>query len=145
MGLKATLRDAMKQAMRSREQLKLDAVRGVLSEIQYEEIQKNIEDLPDDEILTVIKREIKKRNEEIEFAGKAGRPDLQEKSRTEMAALEVFLPQQLSGDALREILNTMKGENPTLNLGVAMKALKERYTGQYDAKLASEIARELLS
>ena len=145
MALKAALREAMKAALRAKEQLKLDTIRGVLSEIQYEEIQKKADDLPDEDILAVIKREIKKRNEEVEFAEKASRPDLQEKARAELAALEVFLPRQLSAEELRGIIGELKAENVSLNLGGAMKILKERYAGQYDSKLASEIARDVLS
>ena len=145
MALKEALREAMKAALRAKEQLKLDTIRGVLSEIQYEEIQKKVEDLADEDILTVIKREIKKRNEEVEFAQKAGRADLQETAKLELAALEAFLPQQMSADQLRQILSELKAENPALNLGGAMKTLKERYAGQYDSRLASDLAREVLS
>ena len=144
MNLKATLREAMKDAMKARAQIKLDAIRSVLSAIQYEEMQKNSESLPEGDLLGVLKREIKKRQEELEFAEKANRADIKEKINTEISALEVFLPKQLSEEELRSIISELKSANPSLNMGMAMKALKESYAGQYDSKLASELAKTML-
>ncbi len=142
--VKEALRDGLKQAMKAKEQVKLNAIRSAISGIQYEEIQKKVESLSDEDAVSVLKREIKKRKEELEFAEKAARTDLQEQLRTEMAALEAFLPGQLSENEIRSIVEKLKAENPSINLGTVMKALKESCPGQYDAKAASDIARQVI-
>jgi len=144
MPIKSDLKEAMKQAMKAKEQARLDTIRMVLSAIQYEEMQNKVNELSDDQILNVLKREVKKRKEELEYAEKASRADLQEKLKVEILTVEAFLPAQLSEERIEELLKSMKEANPDLNLGAAMKALKESYAGQYDSKLASEVARKVL-
>ncbi|NMC62462.1 MAG: GatB/YqeY domain-containing protein [SAR324 cluster bacterium] len=144
MAIKSDLKEAMKQAMKAKEQARLDTIRMVLSAIQYEEMQNKVSELSEDQILNVLKREVKKRKEEFDYAEKASRPDLQEKLKVEISTIEAFLPTQLSAEKIEEILKSMKEVNPELNLGLAMKALKESYPGQYDSKLASEVARKVL-
>lgn len=144
MAIKSDLKEAMKHAMKAKEQARLDTIRMVLSAIQYEEMQNKVNELSDDQILNVLKREVKKRKEEFEYAEKASRPDLQEKLKVEISTIEAFLPAQLSEEKIEELLKSMKEANPELNLSLAMKALKESYSGQYDSKLASEVARKVL-
>lgn len=144
MTVKEALREGLRQAMKAKEQVRLNAIRSAISEIQYEEIQKKVDNISDEDALAVLKREIKKRKEELEFAEKASRADLIESLKIEMVALETFLPRQLSEDELRGIIEKLKAENPSINLGVVMKSLKESYSGQYDAKAASDIARQVV-
>ena len=143
--MKQRLQEAAKNAMKARDKLRLDTIRSVISAVQYEEIEKKIEQLPEDGILAVIKREIKKRKEQLEFAEKASRAELISQLTTEAAILEEFLPKQLSSTEVEQIIIKLKAENAALNVGMAMKALKEGYAGQYDSKQASELAKKLLS
>jgi uncharacterized protein YqeY len=142
MGLKNTLKDAVKDAMRAKDKVKLETLRIALSVIQYEEISKG--ELADEPIVQILKSEIKKRKESIEIIEKTGRADSVPTIKEEIAALEVFLPKQLSSTELEKILTDMKAANPATNMGVAMKELKEKYPGLYDAKVASELAKKLL-
>ena len=141
--MKAKIKDAVKEAMKARNQVKVETLRSILSAVQYEEIQKGVEDLPADGIISVLKTELKKRKEEVEFADKANRPELKEKLALEMAAIEAFLPKQLSSDEIEAILKGMKEQNASLNMGLAMKALKDSHSGQYDGKLASDVAKKV--
>lgn len=143
--LKTRLQNAVKDAMRAKDRVKLDTYRGTLSALQYEEMQKGVDKLPDTEITSVIQREIKKRKEELEFAEKGGRADLKEKLDSEIAALQDFLPKQLSATELEKIIGEIKAAHPGVQLGVVMKALQEQHAGSYEPKLASEIARKLLA
>lgn len=142
--MKEKLQAAMKEAMKARDKIRLETIRSIITAIQYEEIEKKVEPLPADACLAICQRELKKRKEEVEFADKANRPDLKEKLAKEMSVIEAFLPQQLSAADLEKIIGDLKAQNASINLGVAMKALKESYAGQYDSKLASEIARKIL-
>jgi uncharacterized protein YqeY len=142
--MKNKLKDSLKIAMKARDQVRLDTIRSLMAAIQYEEMQKETEDLPGDSILAIIRSEIKKRKEETDFAQKASRPELVEKLAKELSILEEFLPSQLGQADLEKIITELKQSNPGLNLGVAMKMLKDNYAGQYDGKIASDVAKRIL-
>lgn len=141
--MKEQLQSAVKEAMKAKNKVVVETLRSVLTAIQYEEIEKKVEPLPNDGILAIMQRELKKRREEIEFAEKANRPELKEKFLLEIAAIEKFLPQQLSASEIENILNQIKASTPGANMGMAMKGLKEKFAGQYDSKAASEIAKRV--
>ena len=141
--MKAELKDALKVAMKAGEKIRVETIRAVLSAIQYDEVAQKVDDLPAAGVIEILKREIKKRKEEQEFAEKANRPEAIAKLDQEIATLEGFLPQQLSAEALEKIISELKAQNPQMNMGLIMKALKDSHNGQYDSKLASEIAKRI--
>ena len=143
MGLKESMQSAVKDAMRARAKVKLDTIRTVLAAIQYEEMNKKIDLLPDDGIIAVLKSELKKRKESIEFAEKAARSEMVQTLNEEIAVIESFLPKQMDAAQLEQLIAGLKAGDPSLNMGGAMKILKERHNGQYDAKLASELAKKV--
>jgi len=142
--LKLKIKEQLKQAMKAREQVKMDTLRSLISAFQYEEIQKGVEDLPDDAALAILKTELKKRKEELEFAEKANRAEQKEQLFIEIRCIEAFLPSQLDAQQLEKILNGLRDSQPGLNVGTAMKMLKDAYPGQYDGKLASDVAKKVL-
>lgn len=95
----AQLQSDMKQALKAGEKQKLSTIRMLLSAIKNEAIEKRKE-LTDEEILTVIQREIKQRRNAIEEFKKGNREDLVTESETEIAWLEAYLPAQLSDEEL---------------------------------------------
>lgn len=141
--MKEKLQAAVKDAMRARDKVKVDTIRSILSAMQYEEMEKKLDQLSDEQALAVIQRELKKRKEEIEFAEKAKRDDLISKLQIEVKVLEEFLPNQLSAAELQKILCDLKEKALATNMGLAMKALKESHAGQYDPKMASELAKQI--
>lgn len=141
--MKATLHNAMKVALKARDKTKLDTVRILLSSIQYEEMEKKVDALSDEQALQLLQRELKKRKEELEFAVQAKREDLVSKLKTEIAIVEEFLPKQLSANEITEFFNKLKTENPAINLSVGMKAIRESFPGMFDGKVASEIAKRV--
>jgi hypothetical protein len=143
--MKDQLKNSLKEAMKAKDSAKMDTLRGLLSAIQYEEIQAGVNDLDPAGILTVIKRELKKKNEEIEFAKQANRVDSLEKAKKELVILESLLPKQMDASQLEVEVKNLKVANPAANMGVIMKLLKEKFDGQYDGKLASEIVKKVLS
>ncbi len=142
--MKTKLQTAMKEAMKSKDKTKLDTIRLALSAIQYEEVAKGVDKLSDTEVLEVLKRELKKRKEEVEFAEKASRSDLLEKLKGEISCLESFLPTQMSPADLEKIIMSLREKTPGAKMGDIMKGLKDGYSGQYDAKLASEIVKKVV-
>lgn len=142
--MKAQLREAMKSAMKAQEKLRLETIRAVLSALQYEEMQKGVDELPAAECTAVVQREVKKRVEGIEFAEKANRPESKEQLLKEIAILEEFLPKMLSAEELEKIVSDFKSATPEISLGLVMKHLKDTYAGQYDGKVASEVAKRVV-
>jgi uncharacterized protein YqeY len=141
--MKAELKNALKAAMKAGEKVRVETIRSALSAIQYEEGAQKVDELPAAGAIEILKREIKKRKEEQEFAEKANRPEAIAKLDQEIATLEGFLPQQLSAVALEKVISELKAQNPQMNMGLIMKALKDSHNGQYDSKLASEIAKRI--
>lgn len=141
--MKAILKDALKVAMKSQDRLRMETIRALLSEIQYEEMQRSVNDLTESGSSLVLQREVKKRQEAIGFEEQANRPEAKAKLQSEIAIIEEFLPKQLSAAEVEKALTDYKTENPGAVMGGAMKFLKERYAGQYDGKSASEIAKKV--
>lgn len=143
--MKSDLQAAMKDAMKARDKGRVDTIRGILAAIQYEEMEKKTEDLSKEAILSVLQREMKKRREEVEFAEKGGRADLLPKLQEEIKVIESFLPSQLSPEKIESLLQELKAKTPGLQMGLAMKELKEKWAGQYDARIASELAKKIFA
>ena len=143
MSMKEELKAEMKVAMKARDRVRLDTIRSILSAIQYEEMQKGTEDLPADTIVAVLKNESKKRKESLEFSTQAGRTEEIEQLQVEIAVIDSFLPQQLSEAELEQIIKDLKTSEPDSNMGQIMKSLKDKYFGQYDGKLASDVAKRV--
>lgn len=144
MEMKDQLKTSLKEAMKSQDRLRMDTIRSILADIQYEEMNKSVEQLPATETIALIQRAVKKRQEELQFAEQAGRADLKEKLNKEMQIIEVFLPKQMSSTELETEILKLKEENPAINMGAAMKILKDKFSGQYDGKVASEVAKRVL-
>ena len=98
MNLREQIKAGIPVAMKAKEKIKLDTLRSLSTEIQYEEIAKNTEPLPDQETITILKREIKKRQESLEYAEKANRPETVADIKAEIMVIESFLPSQLTDD-----------------------------------------------
>lgn len=130
--------------MKAQDKVRLETIRSVLTEIQYEEMQKSVSELNPTECLQIAQREVKKRQEAIQFEEQAGRADAKAKLEAEIAVLESFLPKQMSSDELEAIIVKLKESTPGLTLNVVMKHLKDSYAGQYDGKSASEIAKRVV-
>lgn len=143
--MKDRLQAELVTAMKNKDRSRLDVIRAVISEIKYAEIEKAKDPLPADECLAIIQREIKKRKEELEFNQKSGRLELIEASEKELAILNEFMPTQLGSEQLEKELLEYKQKNEGAQMGLAMKHLKEKFAGQYDAKLASELAKKIFS
>ena len=141
--MKTTLKDSHKIAMKAQDRLRMETIRLILSEIQYEEMQKSVNDLSATDCTLVLQREVKKRVEAIGFEEQANRPEAKAKLQSEIAIIEEFLPKQLSPEALETILVEYKTSTAGAAMSTAMKFLKDRYPGQYDGKSASDIAKRV--
>jgi uncharacterized protein YqeY len=143
--MKAELQAQLIVAMKAKDRLRSDVIRSIISEIKYAEIEKSKDPLPAEDCLAIVQREIKKRKEELEFNEKSGRSELIDKCKQELQLLSAFLPAQLSEADISSRLEEFKVSQPDAAMGLAMKHLKDNFAGQYDAKLASELAKKIFS
>ena len=119
-------------------------LRGLLAAIANRRIEVGSTELPAADILALVQREAKKREEAESFARQAGREDLVEQNAAERAILARYLPSMLDDARLTSLIQGWIAEGLT-SMGPLMARLKERHPGQYDGKRASEIVRTLLT
>jgi hypothetical protein len=142
--MKEKLKDSLKSAMKDKDKVRLETIRSIMTEIQYEEMQKGVNEISPAETMAVLQRELKKRQEAIQFAEQANRAEAKEKLLSEIKIIEGFLPSQLGAEQLEKIIGDLKQRETGITLNVVMKHLKDNYAGQYDGKMASEIAKRVV-
>ncbi|MDP1838020.1 MAG: GatB/YqeY domain-containing protein [Reyranella sp.] len=150
--LRDKLNDAMKEAMRARDQAALGTIRLILAKLKDVDIaartEASREGVADDKILSMMQGMIKQRNESIVLYEKGNRADLADKEKAEIAVIERFLPQQMDEAAVeaavREAMATA-GATTVKDMGGVMAALKAKYAGQMDFAKASAAVKKALS
>ncbi len=147
---KQQLRDALKQAMLARDIIKTSVLRMLLSAISYHEIQKGGAgyEAEEDDILTVIQKETKQHKDSIEQFKNANRQDLVDKETKELEILKSYLPQQMSEEDVKKIVQETIQELGVSTLqekGKVMQALMPKLKGKADGGLISKIVKEELS
>jgi len=147
MGLRERFSEAMKAAMKAKEAKRLSTIRLILDGVQKQEIATRTT-ISDDEVLAVLARMIKQREESAATYDTGGRPELAAGEREEITIIREFMPQQLSADqtkaAVQEVI-AATGAGSMKDMGKVMAALKERYAGQMDFAKASAQVKELLT
>ena len=147
MSLKEQLNDAMKQAMKARDDLRLSAVRMVRSSVKNREIDLKHE-LDDQGVVEVISTLVKQRRESIRLYQDGNRQDLVDKEEAEMNILLQFLPAQLNTDEITELVSRTiqeTGAQGIKDMGKVMKILTALTTGRADGKIVSDIVRQQLA
>jgi uncharacterized protein len=147
--LKARLRQDLNTAMKARDELTTATLRMTLTAITNEEVAgKSARELGDDEVLRIITREGKKRREAAEAYDAAGRAELAARERAEGDVLERYLPAQLGGDELAELVRSAvaeAGATSQRDIGAVMKLVQPRVAGRADGKRVSEEVRRQLA
>lgn len=146
MSLMEKLTADMKEAMKHGEKERLSVIRLVRGAVRQAEIDGK-KTLSDDEIIGVITKEVKMRRDSIEEFERGNRADLVEKTQTEIAILMPYLPEQLSADEVRRIVEAAVSEvgaTTAKDMGKVMGVLMPRVKGRADGKLVNEIVRSLL-
>ncbi|TAJ41352.1 MAG: GatB/YqeY domain-containing protein [Reyranella sp.] len=150
--LRDKLNEAMKEAMRARDQAALGTIRLILAKLKDVDIaartEASREGVADDKILSMMQGMIKQRNESIALYEKGNRADLADKEKAEITIIERFLPQQMDEAAVeaavREAVATA-GATTVKDMGGVMAALKAKYAGQMDFAKASAAVKKALS
>ena len=147
MTLRERLHDDTTAAMRSGDSLRRDTLRMVQDAIYKTEKARQAA-LSEDEALAVVTREVKTRRESVEAFRKGGREDLAAKEEAEIAILTGYLPQQLTEDELRSLVDegiAATGASTGRDLGRVMGWLSPRIRGRADGKVASGLVAQALA
>lgn len=146
MDTKDRLENDLKDAMRAGDDLRKSTIRMALSSIRLAQIDKGAA-LDEKTVLGILQKEIKSRQEAIEEAQRANRPDLEEKAKAEIAQLEGYLPRQLSSEELEALARQAVlevGASSLKEMGLVMKVLVPRLEGRATGDQASQVVRKIL-
>lgn len=148
MSIKDLLTEDMKQAMKDKEsgKLRLSVIRMAKASIKNLEIDQK-RDLTDEEVVTVLMKEVKMRQDSLEEFAKAGRIELVEQAEQEITVLKKYLPEQLSDEELRELVKASIAETGAAtakDMGKVMAAVIPKTKGRADGKRINAMVRELL-
>ena len=147
MNLKEKLLSDMKEAMKSKDSLKLGTIRSVIAAVKNQEIDLR-KDLDEEDVLTIVSREVKKRKEAASLYKKGRRPELEDKEIHEMKILQTYLPEQVSEEDLRQRIQQVieeTGAEGMKDFGKIMKTLVPEFKGKADNALIKELASEFLN
>ncbi|WP_426228499.1 GatB/YqeY domain-containing protein [Pararhizobium sp. DWP3-4] len=142
---------ALKDAMKAKDALRLSTVRLIQAEIKTRDIANRGTgkgDATDDEILQLMAKMVKQRDESAKIYEDNARPELAAKERAEIVVIQDFMPKQLSEADVRANVAAAiaeAGASGVKDMGKVMAVLKERYAGQMDFAKASSVLKELLS
>lgn len=148
MSLKEQLQSDLTVAMKARDELSAATLRMALTALTNEEVAgKQARVLSDDEVITVLTREAKKRREAAEAFDNAGRAELADRERAEGEVLAAYLPAQLSDDELTELVRAAVSESGAADakaMGQVMKLLQPQVAGRAEGgRVAAEVRRQL--
>jgi uncharacterized protein YqeY len=149
MGLKEKLQADLTDAIRSRNEVVSGTVRMLLAAITNEEVAgKAAKVLTDAEIITVLSREAKKRREAVEAYTQAKRDDLASKEKAEAAVIANYLPEQLSEDEIKKLIQAAIAETDAkgpAGMGLVMKVLQPKIAGKADGGVVSGLVKAALA
>ena len=136
------------QAMKDRDTVKASTVNFLRAQLKNVRIEKRSETLEDKDVVTVIKKQIKQRQDSIEQFEKGGRKDLADKETAEMAILKSYLPEELSEQALQQFIEQAireTGAQSMKDMGNVIKAVAAKAQGRADNRVVSELVKKALA
>lgn len=147
--IKEQLMADMKVAMKAREEgkLALNVIRMARAHIKQAEIDGGHVDFDDDQVLAILRKEVKQRKETLGEIRNSGRDDLVAETEAEITVLKKYLPPEMSEEAIRKVVTDVIAELEPgqKTMGSVMKAVMAKLKGQADGKVINRIVREVLS
>ncbi|MBY0427592.1 MAG: GatB/YqeY domain-containing protein [Alphaproteobacteria bacterium] len=150
--LRETITQALKAAMIAKDEASVSTLRMINAAIKQKDIDvaraRGDQQISPEEVLSLMQGMIKQRRESVDLYVKGGRQELADKENTEIAAIEKFLPKQMSEDEVRGVVKGLiasTGAAGIKDMGKIMGVLKTQYAGQLDMGKASGIIKEMLS
>ncbi|NKK78716.1 GatB/YqeY domain-containing protein [Rhizobium leguminosarum] len=149
--LRDQLATQLKEAMKAKSAERLSTIRLIQAAVKDRDIANRgtgKEQASDDEILQILAKMVKQRDESAKIYEENSRPELAAKERAEITVIQDFMPKQLSDSEVRANVSAIIAETGAAgakDMGKVMAALKERYAGQMDFAKASATVKELLN
>ncbi len=144
MSLRTQLTDQLKDAMRARDAQALNALRYLLSLIKNVEIDTKKE-LTDEEIISQLQKEVKRRRDAIDQFKTAGRQDLVDTEELQLTFLMKFLPKQLTKEEIEVEVRALVAALSQKDMSTAMREIMPKFKGRADGKMVSEIVKSMLN
>ncbi|MEO0087874.1 MAG: GatB/YqeY domain-containing protein [candidate division WOR-3 bacterium] len=131
MNLKTKIKNDLLTALKSQDRNRVEVLRYLLSQIKDQEIAQEREELSDEQVISLIRGQIKKLKEGLNFFQQAKRQDLIEKNQKEIEILSDYLPAEVSDEQLEKEVEKIISQNPNITqpgalIGICIKALKEK-------------------
>jgi len=149
MSLTAKIDADLKQAMMARQTEKLSVLRMLKSSVKYAALEKGADFVPADaDVLAVIRKEVKKREDSIASFTQASRSDLADKEKAELEFLRVYLPAEMPPEKIEELVRqaiSATGATGKAQMGLVMKAAQAKAAGQVDGKTLSQVVQRMLA
>lgn len=150
--LRTDLNEAMKTALRNKDQQSLATIRLILAALKDRDIcargRGNTDGVDEQEILEMLQSMVKQRKESIAMYEQGGRCELAEREQQEIDVITSFMPEQMNDDAIRGVVAETIDEldaSSLKDMGRVMASLKERYAGRMDFGRASSVVKENLA
>ena len=152
MGVRDQFNEALKAAMKAKEAGRVGTLRMILAAVKDRDIaarsENNRDLVSDEDLLTLLAKMVKQREESAEIYDKGGRPELAAQERSEIEIIREFMPKQMSAEEAKAAAAAVIAEigaASVKDMGKVMGALKARYAGQMDFGKAGGLVKELLS
>ena len=148
--MRDTIANALKDALKAKDACRVSTLRLIQAKLKDCDIANRGAGkgpVENDELLQILAKMIKQREESAKIFADNGRPELAAQEREEIKVIEGFLPEQISGDGMKEIIAAVIpeiGAQGLRDMGKVMAVLKERYPGQMDFAKASGMVKDLL-
>ena len=136
------------QAMKSKDKERSQTLSFLRAQLKNVQIDKKSDTLSDEEVIGVVKKQVKQRKDSIEQFSAGNRQDLAQKEEAELNILKEYLPKEISDDALKAIIDEAINENKATTLkdmGIVMKAVVIKTAGAADNKTISQYVKQALS
>lgn len=147
MKLKEKIDADIKKAMKDKDQEKLSTLRMLKADIEAKSIENNRKELTDEDIVKLVRTQIRKHKESVEQFTKGGRAELAEKEKRETKILASYMPEELSTEELKKIVQEViseAGATSKADMGKVMKLAMGKVKGKADGKAVSQVVSGLL-
>ncbi len=148
MSLNETLTEHMKEAMKTKDKVRLSVIRMIRAALQNEAINKGVKTLSEVDELSVLVREVKQRNDSLEQFKKAGRDDLVKQVEKELEILKAYMPEPLSDEELEDLIKQaieQTGATDKKDFGKVMGVVMPQVKGKADGARVQKLVQKLLS
>lgn len=146
--LEDKIRADLKAAMIAKDETTVSTLRMLISEMTYAKVAKKAESLTDEDIISVIQKEAKKRKESIDSFTSGGRPELAEKEQVELTILQKYLPEQISDEELTKVVEdsiTKLGASQMSDMGKVIGMVMGQVGAKAEGARVSALVKSKLS